>query len=53
MSADEYKGRAKEAMGDLTQDDQMKKEGKADRATGKIKDAVDAAKDKMTGKDQR
>jgi uncharacterized protein YjbJ (UPF0337 family) len=51
MSTDEAKGRAKEAYGDLTDDDQKKREGKADQATGKMKDGIDSAKDKLTGKD--
>lgn len=43
---DEIKGRAKEAAGDVTDDDELKAEGKADKASGKVKDAVDSAKDK-------
>jgi uncharacterized protein YjbJ (UPF0337 family) len=49
--ADEAKGRVKEAVGDLTGDDDLKREGKADKAGGKVKDAVDSIKDKLTGKD--
>jgi uncharacterized protein YjbJ (UPF0337 family) len=49
--ADEAKGRIKEAAGDLTGDDDLKNEGKADKVGGKIKDAVDSVKDKLTGKD--
>jgi uncharacterized protein YjbJ (UPF0337 family) len=48
---DEAKGRVKEAAGDLTGDDDLKREGKADRASGKIKGAIDDVKDKITGKD--
>lgn len=52
---DEIKGRAKEAAGSVTDDKGLKHEGKADRASASIKDkvehAVDAAKDKLTGKD--
>jgi len=48
---DEAKGRIKEAAGDLTGNDDLKREGKADKAGGKIKDAVDTVKDKITGKD--
>jgi uncharacterized protein YjbJ (UPF0337 family) len=48
------KGRAKEAIGDLTDDDDIKREGKVDRTVGKVKDkiddAADAVKDKI-GKD--
>lgn len=43
---DEAKGRAKEAVGNLTDDDKLKNEGKTDRASGKVKDAVDGVKDK-------
>ena len=44
---DDMKGRAKEAAGDLTDDDDLKREGKADKVTGKVKDAVDSASDKV------
>lgn len=49
--ADEAKGRIKEAAGDLAGNDDLKNEGKADKVGGKIKDAVDTVKDKLTGKD--
>ena len=48
---DEAKGRIKEAAGDLTGDRDLKNEGKADKVGGKVKDAVDTVKDKLTGKD--
>ena len=44
---DELKGRAKEAGGALTGDDSLKNEGKVDRATGSVKDAVGGAADKV------
>jgi uncharacterized protein YjbJ (UPF0337 family) len=44
---DKMKGRAKEAAGDLTDDDDLEKEGKVDRASGAIKDKVDKATDKV------
>jgi uncharacterized protein YjbJ (UPF0337 family) len=44
---DEMKGRAKEAVGDLTDDERLKREGKVDRAGAKIKGAADDAKDKL------
>jgi uncharacterized protein YjbJ (UPF0337 family) len=44
---DEMKGRAKEAAGDLTDDDDLENEGKVDRASGAIKDKVDKATDKV------
>ena len=43
---DEAKGRLKEAGGDLTDDKEMKDEGKVDRATGTVKDKADDAADK-------
>jgi uncharacterized protein YjbJ (UPF0337 family) len=46
---DEMKGRMKEAAGDLTDDDKLKREGKADRIGGTVKEkaneVVDKAKD--------
>jgi uncharacterized protein YjbJ (UPF0337 family) len=45
-TTDDLKGRAKEAAGDLTDDQSLKNEGKVDRATGSVKDAVDDASDK-------
>ena len=42
---DDLKGRAKEAAGDLTDDQSLKNEGKVDRATGSVKDKVDDASD--------
>ena len=44
---DEAKGRAKEAAGDLTNDDEMKREGKVDRASSSIKDKVGDVADKV------
>jgi uncharacterized protein YjbJ (UPF0337 family) len=45
---DEAKGRFKEAVGDLTDDDRLKREAKIDKAAGKAKDVVDDVKDKIT-----
>jgi len=45
-TADEVKGRVKEATGALTDDKGLKREGKVDRATGSVKNAVDDAGDK-------
>ena len=50
-SADEAKGRVKEAAGAITGDKDLKNEGKADQIGGKIKGVVDDVKDKLTGKD--
>jgi uncharacterized protein YjbJ (UPF0337 family) len=50
-STDDAKGRAKEALGDLTQNDDLKREGKVDRATStvkeKVEDVADTVKDKI------
>ena len=43
---DDAKGRIKEAGGSLTGDDSLKREGKVDRASGKVKDAVGDVSDK-------
>ncbi len=48
-SVDEGKGRLKEAAGELTGDDELKHEGKVDKASGKIKGAVGGAADKLKG----
>jgi uncharacterized protein YjbJ (UPF0337 family) len=51
---DDAKGRLKEAAGDVTDDKDMKNEGKVDRATGTVKDKADDAADKakdLIGKD--
>jgi len=45
-SKDDAKGRLKEAGGSLTGDDSLKREGKVDKASGKVKDAVGGASDK-------
>ena len=58
---DEAKGRAKQAAGDLTGDDDLRREGKVDEKAGQAKDKVgdvkdkaedviDKVKDKVTGK---
>jgi uncharacterized protein YjbJ (UPF0337 family) len=47
---DEAKGRTKEAVGDLTDDEKLKREGKVDRAVSSIKDKIDDAADKVKGK---
>jgi uncharacterized protein YjbJ (UPF0337 family) len=43
---DDVKGRTKEALGDLTGDQELKDEGKVDRASGKAKDVVGGVADK-------
>ncbi|MEO6987279.1 MAG: CsbD family protein [Aquihabitans sp.] len=59
---DQAKGKVKQAAGDLTDNKDLKREGKADETGGKVKEAlsdakdklsdgVDSVKDKLTGKD--
>lgn len=54
--ADEVKGRVKEAAGALTDNDEMRREGKVDQAAGKVKQAaektVDAVKNAVQGKSE-
>lgn len=45
-NADDAKGRLKEAVGDLTDDKDLQREGKIDRAAGSVKDGVDKASEK-------
>lgn len=59
-SAQEMKGRAKQAAGDLTDDKDLKREGQVDQAGARAKDKVDEAADKakegldkLTGKAKR
>jgi uncharacterized protein YjbJ (UPF0337 family) len=47
---DEAKGRTKEAAGDLTDDEKLKREGKIDRAVSTVKDKVDDVADKVKEK---
>lgn len=58
--AEEYKGKAKEATGNVTDNDDLKSEGKSDQASssvkqtvddaaGKAKDVTQSAKEKLTG----
>jgi uncharacterized protein YjbJ (UPF0337 family) len=44
---DQMKGKAKEAVGDLTGDEELKSEGKADRQAGEVKEKVDEVIDKV------
>lgn len=40
-NSDDIQGRIKESAGDLTGDDELKREGKGQRIAGKIKDKAD------------
>ena len=46
-NVDEAKGRVKEAAGDLSQNKDLKREGKIDRASGNVKEKVGDASDKV------
>ena len=43
--SEELKGRAKEAVGSVTDDDELKSEGRADQAESSVKQAGEKAKD--------
>ena len=43
---DQAKGRVKQAAGDLTDNEKLKREGKRDEAAGKAKEVLEDAKDK-------
>lgn len=45
--SDQVKGKIKQAAGDLTGDDDLKNEGKADETAGNIKDKVGDLVDKV------
>ena len=45
-NADDVKGRVKEAVGDLTDNSHLKREGQADRKVGKVKEVIDEAGEK-------
>jgi uncharacterized protein YjbJ (UPF0337 family) len=44
--ADQAKGRIKKAVGELTGDEKLKREGDIDKASGKVKDATEKITDK-------
>ncbi|HEU4736502.1 MAG TPA: CsbD family protein [Solirubrobacterales bacterium] len=46
---DDAKGRVKEAAGSLSGDDDLKREGKVDKATGAAKDGLEKVSDKVKG----
>jgi uncharacterized protein YjbJ (UPF0337 family) len=49
-NVDEVKGRAKQAAGDLTDDESLKKEGRVDRAVSDVKEKIDDVADKVKEK---
>jgi Uncharacterized protein conserved in bacteria len=48
-TSDQIKGRVKEAVGVLTDDQRLKDEGKVDQAAGKVKKVVEKVIDKVKG----
>ena len=50
QNIDEAKGRVKEAAGDLSDDEKLKREGKVDRATATAKDKIEDVADKVKEK---
>jgi uncharacterized protein YjbJ (UPF0337 family) len=49
---EDLKGRAKEAAGDLTDDERLRREGKIDRGAANVKERVEDAVDKVRDKVQ-
>jgi uncharacterized protein YjbJ (UPF0337 family) len=47
---DEAKGRTKQAAGDLTDDEKLKREGKIDRAISSVKGRLDSAVESISDK---
>ena len=44
---DKAKGKIKQAIGDLTDNEELRREGKIDELAGKAKDVIDKVKDKI------
>ncbi len=49
-TSDKATGKVKQAVGDLTGNDKLKREGKRDHAAGEVKGKVDDAVDKVKEK---
>jgi len=48
-TTDQAKGRVKQAAGDLTDNDHLKREGKGDELLGKAKEVLDDLREKADG----
>lgn len=48
-NTDEAKGRAKQAVGALTGDEDLQREGRTDQTEGDVKDKIDGLADKAKG----
>ncbi|MDO9486352.1 MAG: CsbD family protein [Actinomycetota bacterium] len=46
INPDEAKGRVKKAVGDITDNDELKNEGRVDEASGKVKEALKTVENK-------
>jgi uncharacterized protein YjbJ (UPF0337 family) len=51
--SDKIKGRVKEALGALTDNDRLKREGQRDQVVGKVKDKVERVAEKVKDKAKR
>jgi len=51
--SDKVKGRIKEAVGALTDNDRLKREGQRDQVVGKVKDKVERVAEKVKDKAKR
>ena len=51
--SDEIKGRVKKAVGELSGNERLKREGEIDKVSGKVKQGVDKVKDAIQGKNQK
>ena len=51
--SDKIKGRLKEAVGALTDNDRLKSEGQRDQMVGKVKEAAESVAEKMKDKVER
>jgi uncharacterized protein YjbJ (UPF0337 family) len=52
-SAQNMKGKVKEAAGEVTGDSKLQSEGKADQAAGKVRNAVGGVKDALREGDRK
>jgi uncharacterized protein YjbJ (UPF0337 family) len=50
QNVDEVKGRTKQAAGDLTDDESLKREGRVDKTVSDIKEKIDDVADKVKEK---
>ena len=51
--SDEIKGRVKKAVGELTGNERLKRQGEIDKVAGKVKQGVDKVKESLQGKNTK